>query len=54
MAAEEQVRDWVEGYVRAWTTHSREDIAALFTPHAGYHERPDKTDWICHEAITAG
>ncbi|GAA2683081.1 nuclear transport factor 2 family protein [Streptomyces lunalinharesii] len=54
MVSEQQVRDWVEGYVRAWATNSRKDIAALFTPHAEYHEWPYETDWVGREEIVDG
>ncbi|GAB2723456.1 hypothetical protein GCM10010442_50800 [Kitasatospora kifunensis] len=33
MVTEQQVRAWVDGYLRAWTS-SRKDIAVLFTPRA--------------------
>lgn len=54
MVTKQQVEAWVEGYVRAWTSNSRKDITALFTPEAEYHERPYETDWIGREAIVEG
>jgi hypothetical protein len=54
MVTEDQVRNWVEGYVRAWASNGRKDIAALFTPRAEYHEWPYETDWIGRDAIVAG
>ncbi|MFE9533231.1 nuclear transport factor 2 family protein [Streptomyces sp. NPDC006691] len=54
MVTEDQVRTWVEGYLRAWTSSSEKDIAALFTPQAEYHEWPYETDWIGRDAIVEG
>ncbi|WP_405495531.1 nuclear transport factor 2 family protein [Streptomyces sp. NBC_00096] len=54
MVTKQQVETWVEGYVRAWTSNSRKDIAALFTPEAEYHEWPYETDWVGREAIVEG
>ncbi|MFB6533812.1 nuclear transport factor 2 family protein [Streptomyces noursei] len=54
MVTEQQVRDWGGGYVRAWTTNSKKDIAALFTPRAEYHEWPYETAWVGREAIIDG
>ncbi|MFJ4654880.1 nuclear transport factor 2 family protein [Nocardia sp. NPDC088792] len=54
MVTEQQVGDWVDGYVRAWTSNSKKDIAALFTPAAEYHEWPYETDWVGREAIVDG
>jgi len=54
MVTEQQVRSWIEGYVRAWSTSSSEDIAALFAPQAEYHEWPFETDWVGRAAIIDG
>ncbi|MFF1687871.1 nuclear transport factor 2 family protein [Streptomyces sp. NPDC058254] len=54
MVTEDQVRAWVEGHLRAWTSNSKRDIAALFTPQAEYHEWPYETDWIGRDAIIEG
>jgi hypothetical protein len=51
---EEHVRSWVERYVRAWRTSAPDDIAALFTDQAEYHEWPYETSWIGRAAIVSG
>ncbi|MFD4876507.1 hypothetical protein ACFWOB_24555 [Streptomyces sp. NPDC058420] len=54
MVTEDQVHAWVESYVRVWSTNSKKDIAALFSPQAAHHEWPYETDWISRDAITEG
>ena len=51
---EESVTAWVDGYLKAWTSNDREDIAALFTDDAEYHEGPFDTEWIGREEIIEG
>jgi len=46
MVTERQVRAWVEGFLRAWTTSGRRDIAALFAARVEYHEWPHRTGWL--------
>jgi len=48
------VQDWIDCYVRAWSTADRRDIEALFTSGAEYHEWPYETDWIGREEIVEG
>jgi SnoaL-like domain len=48
------ITGWVDGYLRAWTSNSRADIAALFTEDAEYSETPFETNWIGREAIIDG
>jgi hypothetical protein len=48
------VTDWVERYLTAWSSAASNDIKALFTPAAEYHERPYETEWIGREAIVEG
>lgn len=48
------VEDWVRNYVAAWRSNDPEDIAALFSPDAEYHETPYETHWIGRDAIVAG
>ncbi|RFA18857.1 nuclear transport factor 2 family protein [Subtercola boreus] len=50
----ETVTSWIEKYLRAWETNDRDDIAALFTEDAEYHERPFDTEWIGREDIIQG
>lgn len=46
------VEQWIENYVRAWTSNRPEDIAALFTDQAVYATRPDDPDpWRGREQI---
>jgi hypothetical protein len=50
----ESVTRWVEAYLRAWQTNDRDDIAALFTADAEYHESPFDTEWIGRDEIVEG
>ena len=55
MTTRPQVKKWVTAYVNAWTTADAEDIAALFTPDAEYHELPPhETSWIGRDDIVEG
>ncbi|HXH33771.1 MAG TPA: nuclear transport factor 2 family protein [Plantibacter sp.] len=45
---------WINEYVRAGETNDRDDIAALFTEDAEYHESPFDTEWIGREGIIEG
>jgi SnoaL-like domain len=50
----DSITRWVDGYLRAWTTNDRADIAALFTEDAEYSETPYETEWIGRNAIIDG
>ena len=50
----EQVENWVAGYIHAWETGAAEDIRALFTPDAEWHEWPYETHWIGLDEIVEG
>lgn len=50
----EQVESWVGGYVHAWETGAEDDIRALFTPDAEWHEWPYETHWIGLDEIVEG
>jgi len=50
----ESITSWVDGYLRAWTTNASNDIAALFTEEAEYHEAPYDTEWIGRDEIVEG
>jgi hypothetical protein len=50
----ETVTSWINEYVRAWETNDRDDIGALFTEDAEYHEGPFDTEWIGREDIIEG
>lgn len=51
---EQQVSDWVDGYVKAWRSTDPEDIAALFADDAESHEWPYETAWIGLKEIVSG
>jgi hypothetical protein len=50
----QHVEAWVRDYVKAWTTYAHDDIQALFTADAEYHEWPYQTAWIGRDAIVDG
>jgi hypothetical protein len=50
----EAVTRWVDGYLCAWRSNARADIAALFTEDAEYHEAPFDTEWVGREEIIDG
>ena len=45
---------WVAGYVRAWESNDRDDIARLFTDEARYYTAPDREPWRGVDEIVAG
>ena len=51
---EQQVRDWVAGYVTAWTSGDPKDIEALFAEDAESYEWPYETAWVGRAAIVEG
>jgi ketosteroid isomerase-like protein len=54
MADENDVRTWVDGYLRAWNSNDRADIEALFTEDAEYRTEPYKPPWRGRAAIVKG
>ncbi len=51
----EAAKAWVDGYVKAWTSNTEDDIRALFTEGAVYEFRPnDPEPWRGLDAIVAG
>jgi hypothetical protein len=44
--------DWIQGYLKAWTSNDPADIAALFTEEAEYHPAPFTDPWVGQETIT--
>lgn len=54
LATIESITAWVDSYLLAWKSNSSEDIAALFTENAEYHEAPFDTAWIGRDAIVEG
>ncbi|WP_326560624.1 nuclear transport factor 2 family protein [Micromonospora sp. NBC_01796] len=51
---ERQVKSWVDGYVKAWTTGDPADVEALFTEDAESYEWPYETAWIGRQEIIDG
>ncbi|MFU8947799.1 nuclear transport factor 2 family protein [Mycetocola zhadangensis] len=49
-----QIKNWMDGYLRAWETNAPEDIRALFTDDAEYRTEPWVPPWVGHDAIVAG
>ena len=39
------LREWVEGYVRAWSSNDPEEIGSLFTDDALYYTEPYVEPW---------
>lgn len=54
MTNHQQVETWINNYVEAWRSVDPDQIAALFSPDAEYHEWPYETHWIGREAIVDG
>ncbi|MHA6764155.1 nuclear transport factor 2 family protein [Streptacidiphilus sp. PAMC 29251] len=52
--SEQQVQQWVEGYVAAWTSGDPADIEAIFAKDAESYEWPYQTAWVGRDAIVAG
>jgi len=50
----DDVRRWVEGYIRAWESNDPGDIGSLFTDDARYFPEPFREPWRGREAIIAG
>ncbi len=48
------VTTWMNGYLRAWDSNSPDDIRALFTEDAEYHDAPFNDPRVGHDAIVAG
>lgn len=49
----DSIQRWIEGYLRAWTSNRPDDIAALFTNDAEYHDRPFGQPTEGRDAIVA-
>jgi hypothetical protein len=54
MPATADVEQWIKQYEHAWRTNDPDDIQALFTPGAEYHEWPYETAWIGRKEIVEG
>jgi uncharacterized protein (TIGR02246 family) len=51
MAELEQLRTWVESYVRAWNSNDPDEIGALFTEDARYFTEPYTAPWAGRQQI---
>jgi ketosteroid isomerase-like protein len=47
------LREWVDGYVRAWNSNDPADIGALFTDDAVYFTEPYEAPWRGRDEIVA-
>jgi SnoaL-like domain len=45
------LKEWIEGYVRAWNSNDPDDIGALFTDDALYYTEPFAAPWRGREQI---
>lgn len=54
MTDEKAVRDWMESYLKAWSSNDPADIAALFTENARYYTAPFREPWTGPDAIAEG
>ena len=45
--------DWIEGYKKAWTSHARDYVSALFTDDAAYRFAPSDEPRVGIDAIFA-
>ncbi len=48
------IADWMDGYLRAWSSNNPDDIRALFTEDAEYRTEPWVDPWVGHGEIVAG
>lgn len=53
-AAPENVRAWMDGYIRAWKSNDAEEVAALFTEDATYLTAPFREPRIGRQEIVDG
>jgi ketosteroid isomerase-like protein len=51
---QQQVRDWVAAYVKAWTTGDPADIEAIYAEDAASYEWPYDTAWVGRAAVIDG
>ncbi len=51
---ENDVRTWMEGYIKAWNSNDREDIGSLFTNKGNYFTAPYRQPWSGRENIIDG
>ncbi len=50
----DQLRAWIDGYVRAWSSNDPADIRALFTEDAEYFTAPFRPPWRGPDDIVRG
>lgn len=51
---ETDIAEFVDAYLLAWRSNDADDIRAVFTEDAEYHEEPYETHWIGREEIVRG
>jgi ketosteroid isomerase-like protein len=51
---ESEVRAWMEGYIKAWSSNDRDDIGQLFTSKGNYFTAPYRQPWSGRENIING
>jgi len=51
---EQQVAEWVAGYVSAWAEPNEETLSAIFAADAESHEWPYETHWEGRDEILEG
>lgn len=53
MTDRDAVRQWMDRYLRAWTTNEADDVAVLFTEDARYFTLPTREPVVGRAAIVA-
>jgi hypothetical protein len=51
---QEQLRQWMEAYIRAWTSNDPQDIGQLFTQEGFYYTAPYREPWQGRQQIVQG
>jgi SnoaL-like domain len=51
VTTEDDVRRWVDSYMRAWGSNDPADIEALFTEDARYYTAPYREPWSGRQSI---
>jgi hypothetical protein len=54
MIDKQVVRNWVEGYIRAWRSNDPAEIGALFSDQAAYYTGPFDQPWQGRDGIIEG
>jgi hypothetical protein len=54
MVDKQVVRNWIEGYIKAWESNDPGQIGALFSDQALYYTGPFDEPWQGRDGIVAG